>query len=164
MIEFIIVVIVVLFFLVFLLSSAMLLVISDYVEYATFMAARTYKSGFSREPIQRANAETVFRAYFQYVDGLARNPKLEFYPEDANNQHDGGLIVSYEMDAFYLPPLFLLGEVVDPRITLTAEAHLGRDPSFEEVCGASGFFGDFVQKAGVNNAGNIAEQMDDNGC
>ena len=44
-IEFIVVVVVVFFFLLFYLSFSITLIASEYVDYATFMAARTYKSG-----------------------------------------------------------------------------------------------------------------------
>lgn len=160
MIEFIVMVVAVLFFLFFMLSTAMLLTISDFIEYATFMAARTYKAGFSSEARQRENARIVFDSYFKFVQGLARKPNLEFYPDGPNQKHDGGVIASYEMDLFYIPPLFVLGETIKNRVTLNAEAHLGRDPTFEEV---RGYFSDFLQKNGINDPGNLADQMDDNG-
>lgn len=160
MIEFLVTTVAVLFFLFFMLSTAMLLTISDYVEYATFMAARTYKAGFSGEQRQRENARIVFDSYFKYVQGFARKPNLEFFPDQPNADQNGGVLASYEMDLFYLPPLFVLNETIKNRITLTSEAHLGRDPTFQEV---RDHFSDFLQKNGINDPGNLADQMDDNG-
>jgi len=167
MVEFMAVVVVVFFFLFFLMSLSFVIILSEYVEYATFMAARTYKSGFSGEPRQEGNAKLVFDKYFERVQGIVRNPQVEFKRADPNNEQTAGVIVRYDMDLFYFPPLFMADGALPPsRIGLTSETHLGRDPSFGEVCDPSGnsFFVNFLNQNGVQDTGNLAEQMDDNGC
>lgn len=169
-IEFMAVVVVIFFFLLFFLSLSFLIVLSEYVDYATFMAARTYKSGFSKETTQESNARLVFDKYFEKVQGLVRKPQLKFVRVDPNSEQSAGLIVQFEADMFYMPPIFLLGsggEAANPRINLQTEAHLGRDPTFNEVCdpgNGDSFFMKFLQQNNVQNAETIAEQMDDNGC
>lgn len=157
-IEFIAIAVVLLFFLMFFLSLSILLVVSDYVEYATFMAARTYKSGASREPIQRRNAEIVFNSYFEKISPIARRPNLEFIRTDESNVRTSGILASYDMDLFYLPPVFTGAEALPSRIRLNTETHLGRDPSHEE-CRA--FFQRFSAFASDEA---YLEMMEDNGC
>ncbi len=162
-IEFVAISVVVFFFLLLLLSLAMLLVLSDYVEFATFMAARTYKSGFSTEARQQANAQLVFNKYFQNVQGLARNPNLQFLQANANDKQTAGVLASYDVDLFYLPPIFMGN---DPQtnapsvVRLNSEVHLGRDASFQEC---EDFFTNFGAKFGVTDP-NYTQMMDDNGC
>ncbi len=159
-IEFIAVSVVLFFFLLFFLSLSLLLVVSDYIEFATYMAARTYKSGASRQPIQQRNAEIVFNAYFEKIQGIARRPNLEFLRTEENNVRTEGIVASYDMDLFYLPPVFAGAGAGTSRIRLNSEAHLGRDPSHDE-CRA--FFKEFGSKAGINDD-NFLEMMEDNGC
>ncbi len=159
-IEFVAISVVLFFFLLFFLSLSILLVVSDYIEYATFMAARTYKSGASRQVIQQRNAQIVFNAYFDKIQGIARRPNLDFVRTDQNNVRTEGILASYDMDLFYLPPVFAGALTPPSRIRLNSEAHLGRDPSHEE-CRA--FFNQFGQRAGVDDP-NILEMMEDNGC
>jgi len=165
-IEFMVIVVVLFFFLFFLLSLSIVIVVSEYIEYATFMAARTYKAGFSNESRQEANAKLVFDKYFEKVQGIARNPKLDFRRSEPNNEQTAGVLASYEMDLFYLPPLFGPGQMPPSRINLVSESHLGRDPSFDEVCNpqAGSFFINMLNQFGIQNAETYAEQMDDNGC
>lgn len=158
-IEFIAVVLVVFFFLFFIMSTAFVLVVSDYLDYATFMAARTYKTGSSSENQQRTNARIVWQSYVERLSGLLRSNAIDFVLLDPNNVRTSGVVTSYQMDLFYLPPLF--SKLRQPSIiTLNSEAHLGRDPSFEEC---SGFFIDFAGSIGFGDA-NLAAQMEDNGC
>lgn len=159
-IEFIAISVVLFFFLLFFLSISILFVVSDYIEYATFMAARTYKSGASRQPIQQRNAEIVFNSYFDKVQGIARRPNLEFIRTEEDNVRTEGLMASYDIDMFYLPPVFVGGGGTPSRIRLNSEAHLGRDPSHEEC---RSFFTGFGQRVGVTDP-NILEMMEDNGC
>ncbi len=166
-IEFMMIIVVLFFFLFLLLSISIVIVVSEYIEYATFMGARTYKSGFSSERTQRENANTVFQKYFSNVQGIARNPKVEFRRVDDNNEQTAGMLVSYNMDLFYLPPLFGPGNTPPSRVSLVSETHLGRDPSFDEVCnpeGGSFFFNLLSGVGGLTNIPTFAEQMDDNGC
>ncbi len=169
-IEFMAVVVVIFFFLLFFLSLSFLIVLSEYVDYATFMAARTYKSGFSKEATQESNAKLVFDKYFEKVQGLVRKPQIRFVRADPNSEQTAGMVVQYEADLFYMPPIFLMGrggEASNPRINLQSEAHLGRDPTFNEVCdpgNGDSFFMKFLQNNGIQNPETIAEQMDDNGC
>ncbi len=165
-IEFMVIVVVLFFFLFFLLSLSMVIVVSEYIEYATFMAARTYKAGFSNEARQEANAKLVFDKYFEKIQGIARNPQLEFRRAEEGNEQTAGVMARYEMDLFYLPPLFGPGEMPPSRINLVSESHLGRDPSFDEVCNpqAGSFFINMLNQFGIQNAETYAEQMDDNGC
>jgi hypothetical protein len=159
-IEFIAISIVLFFFLFFFLSVSILFVVSDYIEYATFMAARTYKSGASRQPIQQRNAEIVFKSYFDKIQGIARRPNLDFIRTEPDNVRTEGLLASYDIDLFYLPPIFAGSTTTPSRIRLNSEAHLGRDPSHEE-CRA--FFTKFGERVGVADA-NFIEMMEDNGC
>lgn len=165
-IEFMMIIVVLFFFLFLLLSISIVIVVSEYVEFSTFMAARTFKSGFSSERTQRENANTVFQKYFANVQGIARNPQLEFRRTEPSNEQTAGILVSYNMDLFYLPPLFGPGNAPPSRISLVSETHLGRDPSFDEVCNPDGssFFVNLLNAFGVNNPQIFAEQMDDNGC
>ncbi len=158
-IEFIAISVVLFFFLLFFMSISILLVVSDYLEYATFMAARTYKSGASRPEIQRQNATEVFKSYFEKIQGIARRPTIEFIRTEEDNVRTEGLLTSYDIDMFYLPPVFT-GAEVPSRIRLNSEAHLGRDPSAEE-CRA--FFQGFASRAGISD-GAFISMMDDTGC
>ena len=76
-IEFIIVSVVVFFFLLFFLSFALVLVVSEYVEFATFMAARTLKAGHVSQTVQETNATGVFQSYMQRVGTLVRTTRVE---------------------------------------------------------------------------------------
>jgi hypothetical protein len=159
-IEFTIVVVVVLFFLLFFLSLSILLVVSEYVEYATFMSARTYKSMFSSKDVQQQNARLVFQSYMDKVQGIARNPQLTFVEGD--NPQSAGVVAQYNIDLFYLPPVFMPFGVPPSRITLKTETRLGRDPAFQDC---SNYFDAFAQRMGLNIQGtNFLTQMDDNGC
>ncbi|MBY0370290.1 hypothetical protein K2X33_06355 [bacterium] len=158
-IEFVAISVVLFFFLLFFLSISILLVVSDYVEYATFMAARTYKSGNSREAIQQRNAKLVFDSYFEKIQPVARRSNLEFIRTETNNVRTSGILASYDMDMFYLPPVFTGADGPASRIRLNSETHLGRDPSFQEC---RGFFDRYSSFAGSNVG--ILEMMEDNGC
>jgi len=160
-IEFIVVVVVVFFFLFFFLSLAVTLVISDYVEYATFMAARTYKSGYSGENIQEQMARQVFQTYVQKIDGIARNFELNFVQLDPQDEQTAGVVVTYEVDLFYLPPLFVGEALPGGRIRLTAQAHLGRDPAGADC---QEFFSGFSQRLGLGLSDPFLQMMHDNGC
>jgi Flp pilus assembly protein TadG len=161
-IEFMAVVIVIFFFLFFFLSLSIVFVVSDYVEYATFMAARTYKSMFSTEQVQEENARRVFNSYMQQIQGIARNYNLTFLPGDERGNQGAGVKATYTMDLFYLPPVFIVDGIPPSAITLTSESRLGRDPSNQEC---SRFFTKFVEGLGLGtDASNFAKQMDDNGC
>jgi hypothetical protein len=165
-IEFIMIVVVLFFFLFFLVSIAVVIVVSEYIEYATFMAARTYKAGFSNEARQESNAKLVFDKYFEKVQGIARAPRLEFRRAEEGNEQTAGVLARYDMDLFYMPPLFGPGDMPPSRISLVSESHLGRDPSFDEVCNpqAGSFFINLLNQFGIQNPETYAEQMDDNGC
>lgn len=159
-IEFIVVVVVVLFFLLFFLSLSILLVVSEYVEYATFMSARTYKSMFSTKDVQQQNARIVFQSYMDKVQGIARNAQLTFVEGD--NPQSAGVQATYNIDLFYLPPVFLPFGGPPSRINLKTETRLGRDPSYQDCFN---YFSDFAQRMGLNIDGTgYLRQMDDNGC
>lgn len=174
-IEFIVVVLVIFFFLFFFLSLSIALVVSDYIEYATFMAARTYKSGFSNQAFQQQYATEVFNTYFEKVQGIARNPQLRFVQtdpidpgtDDGSFQRMGaqsaGLDVRYDIDLFYLPPIFVTNNGPISRIELQAEAQLGRDPGILE-CRA--YFDKLANDLGFGISGirALVNQMEDNGC
>jgi Flp pilus assembly protein TadG len=164
-IEFMVVCVAVFFFLFFFLSMSVVYVVSEYMDYAVFMAARTYKSGFSTEAFGEQHATEIFNDYTQNVQGIARNINLQFHNNTDPNgaSQTSGVSATYDMDLFYLPPLFI---PADQRpvstITLTAESHLGRDPSFTEC---QNFFTAFLSKFGLgleNSA--LEQQMEDNGC
>jgi hypothetical protein len=159
-VEFILVSVVVFFFIFFFASISILIVTSEYIEYATFMAARTYKSMFGSPEVQQRNAQLVFDSYKKNVEGIARNFKLEFVNGDSGNQ-DAGVVVQYDIDMFYLPPVFLKNNQPS-RIQLTSEAHLGRDSTNAEC---QQFFNEFSQRAGLGLDGSaLINQMEDNGC
>lgn len=175
-IEFIVVVVVVFFFLLFYLSLCMGMVLSEYVEYATFMAARTYKAAYTGPNNQREYADRAFRNYF-YFQGRPDQPKIpetllkvgspQF--EDGGprgDQKTAGVRVDYEVPFFYLPPIFLppadQSEIGNStKLTLTARSYLGREPTLEEVKGAmQRIAGD---KKLFDSTSKLIEQMDDNG-
>jgi Flp pilus assembly protein TadG len=161
-IEFMGVMVVIFFFLFFFMSLAITLIVSDYLEYATFMAARTYKAGASSKAKQEEHAQLVFDTYFQKIQGIARNPApLSFIAADANDNQTQGVLASYTVDLFYMPPVFITQGSPGSTMNLNAEAHLGRDPSFEDCIG---FFEEFGQKVlGIQN-GALVDQLEDNGC
>jgi len=161
-IEFIVVVVVLLFFLLFFLSLAVMFVVSDYLEYATFMSARTYKSMFSSREVQQRNARTVFDTYATRVQGIARNFNVTFVEGDDRGDQGAGVRASYEIDMFYMPPLFIPEGFPGSRITLTTETRLGRDPAFEDCIN---YFKEFSSRLGLGIDGTgFLSQMDDNGC
>lgn len=165
-IEFIVVVLVVFFFLFFYLSISMVLVVSQYVDYATFMAARTLKSGYASERAQRANAEEVFRAYTQNVVGgglLRTRPTLSFPEAEPGDPRTAGVVATYDLDLFYLPPIFIRGVNIPSRITLTSESFLGRDPSSEDCLN---FFEDFASRfnLGIQRGDGAFDGLEDTGC
>ncbi|NDC23393.1 MAG: hypothetical protein EBZ49_04610 [Proteobacteria bacterium] len=163
-VEFIIICLVVFFFLVFFLSLAFVLVLSQYMDYATFMTARTYKAAHGDSGSQVSKAQAVFEAYVAPVrgSGLVRNiSNLEFTkinPGDRANRSEG-VRVSYDVNLFYLPPLFAKNKV-DSVITLTSESFLGRDPNLDECMG---FFKDFTSRLGID-VRDLVSRMEDNGC
>ncbi len=162
-IEFIAVIVVVFFFLFFYLSLAIVLTVSEYMDYATFMAARTYKAGFSSEEFQRRGAqEQVFRKYTDKINpSIARNFKLEFTQLDPKDDQTQGIVATYDMDLFYLPPIFVTGDNQPAsRITLKSETFLGRDPTTRECIS---YFEQLTQSLGIDMGGRVT-LMDDNGC
>lgn len=182
MVEFMIAVIVIMFFLFLMLSLSILMVTSEYMEYAAFMAARTYRTGYSTASSQATRARLVAQQYAVNVANLLSNGasgvNIEVIDGDAgprlNNpvgDQGGGMAgvrIRYRIPLFYLPPVFA-GTFIDPNINLTTESFYGRDPSAEEACGDNGFFQQFLQNTpGVNlngsDAAAVASQMEDNGC
>ncbi|MBI1859300.1 MAG: hypothetical protein HYR96_00065 [Deltaproteobacteria bacterium] len=161
-IEFIAVVVVIFFFLFFYLSLAIVLTVSEYMDYATFMAARTYKSGFSTEDYQKRYAkEFVFKSYTDKINpSIARNFDLEFAQLDPNDEQTKGVVASYDIDLFYMPPMFVTDGAPPSRISLKSEAYLGRDPAFQDC---TGYFQDFLSRMGISGGG-LVGLMEDNGC
>ena len=160
-VEFLIVVVVVFFFLLFYLSFSITLIASDYVDYATFMAARTYKSGHVDSESQEEAARRVFNQYMAPLDTIIKSPKLNF--TSAGERQTEGVSATYDVDLFYLPPLFVKdGDKIPSRLTLTSESLLGRDPSQIECLG---FFERFVNANGLGVGQSfLINLMDDNGC
>ncbi|MBM4303666.1 MAG: hypothetical protein FJ112_05005 [Deltaproteobacteria bacterium] len=161
-IEFIVVVVVVFFFLLFYLSFSITLVASEYVDYATFMAARTYKSGNIDRDSQEEAARRVFTQYLSPVESIIRKPQLTFSPTNVPFQTEG-VTATYEVDLFYLPPVFIKdGSAPPSRLPLSSQTLLGRDPPLTECLN---FFQSFVGAMGLN-VGNtfLVNLMDDNGC
>jgi len=180
MVEFLISVIVIMFFLFLMLSLAILMVTSEYLEYAAFMAARTYRTGYSTAASQKQRADLVARQYVANVGNLLSGvPNIEVIdgnetgvPNLANVGPKGagiaGVRISYRMPLFYLPPVFA-GSFADPNISLVTESFYGRDPSADEACGGDdSFFRRFLQRVAPNlngtNPALVAGQMEDNGC
>ena len=162
-IEFMVVMIVIFFFLLLFLSFSLMLVVSEYMDYATFMAARTYKAGAGDRSNQQANAETVFNQYTQFItgNGLARNVSINFANAQGNNEQTGGAVSSYDLDMFYLPPLFAGSNSVPSRIRLSSETYLGREVGVFEC---KNFFSQFVRRLNIPNMERFTDEMDDNGC
>jgi len=157
-VEFMIVTLVVFFFLLFFLSLSFALVLSQYMDYATFMAARTYKAAHGDLPTQRDNAQKVFFAYADRVTAtsLVRNVRLDF-------PNNNGVRAQYELSLFYLPPLFV-DQPIPSRILLTSESFLGRDPNTDECFS---FFESFASRLRLQMLGegnDLTRQMEDNGC
>lgn len=167
-VEFIVVSVIVFFFLLFFLSLAFTLVLSQYMDYATFMAARTYKAAHSSPQNQRERARRVFLDYFEPVkaNALVKSvSELQFITaEPGGREHQSeGVRVTYEVNLFYLPPLFAKDQI-SSTLTLTSESFLGRDPTNEEC---KNFFSDFANRIGVNlrsGGGDLTSRMEDNGC
>lgn len=160
-IEFLVCVVVIFFFLLFYLSMCILMVTSEYMDYATFMAARTYKSAYGSEASQEANARIVFDAYTNNVQGIARNMQLNFTEANPGDPKSGGVEAYYDIDMFYLPPVFISDDPPPSRIRLTAEAHLGREPGFQDC---EDFFTRFIRDLNIANMDQFSSEMDDNGC
>lgn len=161
-IEFIMVIVVVFFFLLFYLSFSITLVASEYVDYATFMAARTYRSGNITMQDQKDAAERVFAQYMAPVTSIIHSPKLNFTPSVAGNRLEG-VTSGYEVDLFYLPPLFIRkGTAPVSRLPLQSEALLGRDPSLKDCLD---FFQGFANANNLGVGGTVfINFMEDNGC
>lgn len=160
-IEFIVCMVVVFFFLLFYLSLCILLVTSEYMDYATFMAARTFKSAYGSEQSQQNNAQIVFDSYTQKIQGVARKFSLNFTQTNPDDEQTKGVEASYSMDLFYLPPIFVPGDIPPSELRLTSEAHLGREPGFQDCLD---FFAGYVRKLNVPGMERFSEEMDDNGC
>jgi hypothetical protein len=160
-IEFIAIVVVIFFFLLLFLSLTILIVTSEYLDFATFMAARTYRSGFSDQAHQQQYATQVFDMYKEKVNGIARNIDLKFV-EGGGGDQTAGVVATYNIDLFYLPPFFIQGNQPPSRINLTSETHLGRDPTIQDC---QGYFSSFAEKFNLGIQGSsLLQQMDDNGC
>ena len=163
-IEFIVVVVVVFFFLLFYLSFSITLVASEYVDYATFMAARTFKSGNIDRDSQEDAARRVFNQYLKPLveSNVIRSPKLTFSPNTVANQTEG-VIADYQVDLFYLPPLFIKDGSDQPsRLSLSSQSLLGRDPSLIDC---QNYFRSFSRKIGLQIDDKfLINLMDDNGC
>jgi len=153
--------VVVFFFLLFYLSLCILLVTSEYMDYATFMAARTYKSAYGSEESQQTNARTVFDTYTQNIQGVARKFTLDFVQTDPQDEQTKGVESAYSIDLFYLPPIFMPGDTPPSELRLTSEAHLGREPGFQDCLD---FFSNYVRRLNVPGMERFSEEMDDNGC
>ncbi|MCB0416934.1 MAG: hypothetical protein H6617_07505 [Bdellovibrionaceae bacterium] len=160
-IEFITVVVVIFFFLFFMLSLSITLVVSDYIEYATFMSARTLKSMYSTDAVQDRLARQEFFKYAERVQGIARNFSFEIKQKEINDEQTWGVEASYDIDLFYLPPLFTKGGQPPSVIRLTAQAYLGRDPSFERCIQ---FFRGIAPGFGIDPNSGLVQQMADNAC
>jgi hypothetical protein len=161
-IEFIMVVVVVFFFLLFYLSFSITLVASEYVDYATFMAARTYRSGNIDKEFQKAAAKKVFEQYMAPVSSIIHSPKFDVTNAATANRLEG-VTTGYEVDLFYLPPLFVRnGKAPVSRLPLQSETLLGRDPNLKECLD---FFENFANTHNLNVGGtSFINFMEDNGC
>lgn len=168
-VEFILVCLVVFFFLLFFLSISFVLILSQYMDYATFMAARTYKAAHGDAQEQQQQAQTVFTSYTRLVLGsglVKRVSPLQFIKVDPNGRdhQTEGVRAQYDLDLFYLPPLFITGRAPSSGITLTSESFLGRDPNYDEC---TSFFKRFTDRLGIQmQFGNAdySARMEDNGC
>ena len=66
-----------------------------------------------------SNARKVFQEqYIPFVQGVARNIRLEFVNAE-NNEQTAGVVATYDMDMFYLPPLFVGNKIL--RIEMRTE-------------------------------------------
>lgn len=161
-IEFICVVVVIFFFLFFMLSLSITLVVSDYVEYATFMSARTLKSMYSSRDVQERLARQEFFKYAERVQGIARNFDFNIQQAIPGDEQSWGVQTAYDIDLFYMPPLFTANGQPPSTIRLSAQAYLGRDPSFEDCIN---FFDSMAQRLGFGISGTgLVQQMADNAC
>lgn len=162
-IEFIIVIVLILFFLFFFLSLSIVFVVSDYLEYATFMTARTYKSMVGSKETQQRNALAVWNSYAGKVNGIATNFDLTFLNGGDVGAQGEGVRGSYDMNLFYLPPIFLTDALpFRGPLRFSTETRLGRDPSSEECLN---FFNSLSQRVGLGIGGtSFLDAMEDNGC
>jgi len=168
-VEFIVVVVVVFFFLLFFLSLAFVLVLSQYMDYATFMAARTYKAAHGDPLNQQQKARAVFDQYVQPVlsTSLVKSvsPLVFIQATPGGREYfSEGVRATYTLNFFYLPPLFVTGRQPSSLITLTSENFLGRDPNYEECFS---FFEAFTERFGIvmkSGGADLTSRMEDNGC
>lgn len=171
-VEFTIVCLVVFFFLLFFLSLSFVLILSQYMDYATFMAARTYKAAHGRVDVQQQRAREVFKEYADLVTGNALVKEVsnlefpKFVQIDANGRERlvEGVRARYTVNLFYMPPIFITGSSPQSGIQLTSETFLGRDPTYEEC---TDFFSRFTRSLGIQmqiNGRDLTTKMEDNGC
>lgn len=184
-VEFMSVVIVFFFFLFFLASFALVLVLSSYMDYVAFMTARTFQSatgdvgtnGVSDVTIAEAPARagatpsTQFQhavsVFNDYVGPLSptviRNATLTIV-QNTSREQVSGVQIRYELNLFYMPPIFLGNAAPSSRVTLTSEARLGREPTTRECLA---FFTSYMSKFGIPstvNGASVQDKLDDSGC
>jgi hypothetical protein len=162
---------VIFFFLLFFLSFSILLVTSNYIDYATFMAARTFKSGYDTTQTKLENANAVFNSYADKVRGIANNLRLEQAPLRDGDPQTAGFVATYDINMFYLPPLFITNDAPPSLIHLSVESHLGSDPGLGDPQSTDtssndcfNYFARFLSGSGLGNDPNLIQEMDDNGC
>lgn len=160
-IEFLLCSLVIFFFLLFYLSLCVLLISSEYMDYATFMAARTLKASYDKPDTQDSNARTVFSQYANKLSPVVRNFNVQINGEGPQ----AGVRVEYEADLFYLPPIFVSG-AIPSRLRLSTQTRLGREPNFN-VCDSSNpdsYFLKFINHFQIQGMDSLVGQMEDNGC
>lgn len=111
----------------------------SYVQYATYMASRTYLSANSGES-ENDRRDRVIRVFEQYMDRLP--PGIRKYGAPLAGLENGGLefdadrrlpMVKYRFQTRILPAMFgAFGEAFETE----AESFLGKDPSQEDCAAA----------------------------
>jgi hypothetical protein len=147
-------------FVLFIYQLAMFFAVSSYIQYATFMSARTFFAASDSKQTQMENAKTVFRGMMDHrefkgfikpVDG--EDPQVNF----AENPTERGLSwkdgVSYQFKGkIPLAPFGITGD--DAWINLTSESWLGREPTYFEC----------KQQLSEGGQGGKSQITFDNGC
>lgn len=132
---------------------AMGFAVANYFQYATFMAARAYLSGQTREPLQKQAGEAVleamvkrngsdrFRSVAQGVgDGNiaggfvgARNERVRLgVRESRNTAWEQGASYKFKMRMYMMPLIKGAKRGEAAKLELQSESWLGRDPTEEE--------------------------------
>lgn len=166
-IEFILVIFVFLTFFFMYMKLALGFAVGHYIQYATFMAARSYYAGALDENTQKAAGEAAIKSYlgddgnrFRSIVRAAENSGQvgggpQFVATNADTYWQQGASYTFKF-SMYLLPLVTAARSRASRegMEVTSESWLNRDPSYEEC----------VRDMTQSRNGNQNAWLFDNGC